>query len=247
MSAQNQKQKVSAQTTVTTIARKQDVNKLITTKEQILEHYPDVFEGIAKFPGPSYCIQFDPSIPPKQTPCCPVPVHLKECFKQEIDKMLKAGILKSVHEVTPWISSFVLVEGKDKLGGLKLHIRLDLTNLNKAIIREPYHFKTPEDIAHLIAESCIMTVCDCKKGYWHQELDEASSFLTTFNTELGRQRYTVMPFGTTVAGDVFQHKLDQCFGHIKNVIVIADDVMVVGKQHNQSDHDQALTNFACHC
>ena len=38
-----------------------------------------------------------------------------------------------------------------------------------------------------------------------------------------------MPFGVTVAGDVFQHKLDQCFGHIKQVIVIADDRMIVGK------------------
>ena len=86
-----------------------------------------------------------------------------------------------------------------------------------------------------------MTVCDCKKGYWHQQLDKASSFLTTFNTELGRFRYTVMPLGVTVARDVFQHKLDQCFGHIKNVIVIADDIMIVGKKHNHSDHDQALT------
>ena len=77
-----------------------------------------------------------------------------------------------------------------------------------------------------------------KKGYWHQKLDEASSFLTTFNTEL--PRYTVMPFGATVAGDVFQHKLDQCFWHIKNAIVIADDIMVVGKQQNHRDHDQAL-------
>ena len=42
------------------------------------------------------------------------------------------------------------------------------------IIHEPYHFETPEDIAHLIANSCIMTVCGCKKSYWHQELDEAS-------------------------------------------------------------------------
>ena len=179
---------------MTTITKKQDVNKLITTKEEILEHYPDVFEGIGNFPGPPYSIQLDPSIPPKQTPCCPVPVHLKESFKQEIDKMLKAGILNPVHEATPWINSFVLVKGKDKLGGLKLCICLDLTNLYKAIIREPYHFKTLEDIAHLIAESCIMTMCDCKKGYWHQELDEDSSFLTTFNTEFGRYRYTVMPF-----------------------------------------------------
>ena len=52
-----------------------------------------------------------------------------------------------------------------------------------------------------------------------------------------------MLFGTTVAGDVFQCKLDQCFGHIKNVIVIADDIMVLGKQHNNRDHDQALTNL----
>ena len=43
-----------------------------------------------------------------------------------------------------------------------------------------------------------------QKGYWHQELDEASSFLTTFNTDLGRLQYTIMPFGITVAGDVFQ-------------------------------------------
>ena len=67
--------------------------------------------------------------------------------------------------------------------------------------------------------------------------------MTTFNTEFGRYRYTVMPFGTTVAGDVFQCKLDECFGHIPNVIVIADDIMVVGKQSNHKNHDQALTTL----
>ena len=98
----------------------------------------------------------------------------------------------------------------------------------------------PDDIAHMVVDACLMTVCDCCKGYWHQELDESSFFLTTFNTEFGCSRYTVMPFGTTVAGDVFQHKLDQCFGHIPNVIVIADGIMVVGRMQNHRDHDQAL-------
>ena len=88
-----------------------------------------------------------------------------------------------------------------------------------------------------------MMVCDFKKGYWHQKLDEASSFLTTFNTELGRFRYTIIPFGITVAGDVFQQKLDQCFGHIKDVIMIADDIMVVEKKQNHRDHDVALTTL----
>ena len=75
--------------------------------------------------------------------------------------MLQAGVLKSVQEATPWINSFVLVEGKDKSGNLQLRICLDPTNLKKAIVREPYHFKTPEDIAHLLADTCIMTVYDC--------------------------------------------------------------------------------------
>ena len=115
--------------------------------------------------------------------------------------------------------------------------------MNKAITIEPYHFRTPEDIAHLLADVCIMTVCDCKKGYWHQKLDQASSFITTFNTEIGRFRYTVMPFGITVAGDAFQRQLDQCFDKIDQVIVIVDDIMVVGKHHSQKDHDIALTNL----
>ena len=120
VAAQSKQQVVSDQTPVTTSAKKQDVNKLITSKEQILSHYPDVFEGIRKCPHPPYNIQLDPSIPPKPMPCCPIPIHFKESFKQEIDKKLQVGVLKPVNEAMPWINSFVLVEDKDKTGNLKL-------------------------------------------------------------------------------------------------------------------------------
>ena len=159
--------------------------RLITRKEQIMTRFPDVFKGIGKFPGKPYKIQLDLNVPPKQAPCRPVPIHLKEAFKAEINKMLKAGVLKPIQEATLWINSFVVVEGTDQQGKPKLRICLDPTNLNKAIFREPYHFKTPEDISHLLADATVLTVLDCKKGYWHQELDEASSYLTTFNTEFG--------------------------------------------------------------
>ena len=33
------------------------------------------------FPGPPYHIQLDPSVTPKQTPCHPIPGHIKEAFK----------------------------------------------------------------------------------------------------------------------------------------------------------------------
>ena len=179
-------QNVNARSTQSKTNMIPEDNRLITTKEQILMRFPDVFEGIGKFLGKPYEIDLDPKVPPKQTPCRPIPIHLKDAFKQEIDRMLKAGILKLVQEATPWINSFVLIEGTDKHWKPKLHICLDPTNLNKAVIREPYHFKTLEDIARLIADSTMMTILDCKKGYWHQELDKASSYLTTFNTEFGR-------------------------------------------------------------
>ena len=139
------------------------VFKLITSKEQILANYSDVFDGIGCFPGPLYHMQVNPSVTPKQTPCWPIPLHLKKSFKKEIGKMLQAGALKPVNQVTPWINSFILVEGNDKLENLKLRICLDPTNLNKAIVHEPYHFKTLEDIAHLLAEACVITVCDCRE------------------------------------------------------------------------------------
>ena len=139
-----------------------------------MKHYPDIFEGIGKFLGPPYTIHLDASVQPKQTHCRPVPIDLKETFKQEIYKMLQTSVLKPVTEATLWINTFVLVESKDKAGNHKLRICLDPTNLNKAIITEPYHFKTPEDIAHLIARTCTLTVLDCHKGYWHQHLDGQS-------------------------------------------------------------------------
>ena len=77
--------------------------------------YGDVFEGIGHFTGKPYHINLDKSVTPVQTRCRPVPVHLKEVFKQEITKMLDAGILKPVEKATPWINSFVLVEGKTQM------------------------------------------------------------------------------------------------------------------------------------
>ena len=92
--------------------QKNVVPRLITSREQILSNYPDIFDGIGKFLVPPYHIQLDPSVTPKQTACHPIPVYLKEAFKQEVDNMLQAEVLKPVHEATPWMDSFVLVESK---------------------------------------------------------------------------------------------------------------------------------------
>ena len=64
-----------------------------------------------------------------------------------------------------------------------------------------------------------------------------------FNTKLDRFQYTVIPFGATVASDVFHGKLDECFGKLKQVIIITDDIVVVRYKPDHSDHDQAFTSL----
>ena len=59
--------------------------------------------------------------------------------------MLDAGVIVPVTEPTPWIKSFVIVETTDQHGNPKMHICLDSTPLNKAVIREPYHYQSPDD------------------------------------------------------------------------------------------------------
>ena len=91
--------------------------KIVKSKEQIQEQYPELFKGIGWFQDEPYQIHANPSITPKQTPCRPIPVHLKQTFQQEIEEMLAIRVIKPVHEATPWINSFILLESTDKSNG----------------------------------------------------------------------------------------------------------------------------------
>ena len=52
-----------------------------------------------------------------------------------------------------------------------------------------------------------------------------------------------MSFRSTVAGDVFQWKLDSIFLNLENIMIIADDRMVIGYQEDEWDHDKAFTQL----
>ena len=60
--------------------------QLITKKEHIMERFPDIFEGIGKFPGEPYKIQLDPKVPPKQTPADLSQYTLKKPSKLKLIK-----------------------------------------------------------------------------------------------------------------------------------------------------------------
>ena len=72
----------------------------------------------------------------------------------------------------------------------KLRICIDPRDLNRAIYREHYQLPTVEEVTTWLAGAKKFTVCDAKVGFHQIQLDEESSYLTTFNTFFGRYRWT---------------------------------------------------------
>lgn len=61
-----------------------------------------------------------------------------------------------------------------------------------------------EDILSDLNDAKVFNTFDAKNGFWHVEVDEESSKLTTFNTPYGRYRWKRMPFGLSSAPEEFQ-------------------------------------------
>jgi len=71
-------------------------------------------------------------------------------------------------------------------------------------------------------------VCGLQQGYLHCELDDESSFLTTFATPFARYRWRRLPFGLKVSSEIFQKRLQLALEGLPNVHCIADDIIIHG-------------------
>ena len=204
-------------------------------KAQLLQEYPDCFQGVGCFEG-EYHITLDKSVPPVVHPPRRVPVALQQPLRQEIDRLLDLGIIAKVDRPTDWVNSCVCVTKSD--GSIRLC--LDPKDLNQAIKRPHHYTPTLDDVLAKLNGAKYFTILDARCGYWNVKLDEESSYYTTFNTPFGRFRFLRLPFGVSCAQDIFQKKVDETFGDMPGVAGIADDVVIFGHQEDGSDHDANL-------
>ena len=79
---------------------KTSVSRFPLTKQDILSQYSGCFEGIGCFPGDSYRFHLKPDYKPARHAPRKVPVHLETAFKEEIDSLIRQGILEEVKEHT---------------------------------------------------------------------------------------------------------------------------------------------------
>ena len=145
-------------TKVSNISNVSDIPQMLM-REWIVNHekYKHLLQGIGCFKCQPISIEMQEGSTPIRKPVRKVPLALHEKFKQEIDSMVKAGILT---EVTPEMSvpeclnSFVIVK---KPNG-NLRVCLDPTDLNKRIIHPICNMRTLEEIIDMLKGSVFCCV-----------------------------------------------------------------------------------------
>ena len=102
-----------------------------------------------------------------------------------------------------------------------------------------------------VANAKVFSKCDVRNGFWHVELDDESSRLTTFSTPFGRYRWKRMPFGIAPASELFQRKLEQQLEGLAGVKNIHDDILVFGEENTVaeaiSNHDERMCKLLQCC
>ena len=100
---------------------------------------------------------------------------LREPLKEELDTLIRQGIIAKVDRPTDWVNSCVYVT---KPNG-KLRLCLDPKDLNKAIKRPHHYTPTLDDVLPMLNGAHFFTILDARSGYWNIKLDEESSYHTT--------------------------------------------------------------------
>lgn len=218
----------------------------IPTQPDLVSKFGDVFSGEGKLKGKLH-LEIDKSVTPVALPVRKVPFAVKEPLKQELERLVKIGILQPVDVPTDWISSMVVIK---KSNG-KIRLCIDPKPLNKALRRNHFPLPVIDDLLPLLTNAKVFSVVDAKNGFWHVQLDDESSFLTTFGTPWGRFRWTRMPFGISPAPEEFQRRLEYALEGLDGIKPIFDDILVFGVGETEaealSDHDAKLTALLERC
>ena len=136
----------------------------------------------------------DDATKPMKCPHRRVPIAIQTNFRFESDGLADLKVITPVTKSTGWCSQ---ISVQTKKNG-RLRICIDPRPLNEVLQRETYPLPTIDDLLPELANARVFSNVDLSNGYWHCELDESSSLLTTFVTPYDRYRWLRLPFDTKV-------------------------------------------------
>ena len=216
------------------------------TDPNIIQTFPTAFDGqIRVMEGERFHIALTPNAKPfcVNTPRA-IPFAYREKLKAEIDLLVSQNVIAPVTEPTEWCAPIVVTPKK---GTDKIRMCVDLSHLNKYVLRERYQSPTPaQAVANIAAsEAKVFTVLDALKGYHQCPLDDESQNLTTFITPFGRFKYLRAPYGISSISEHYNRRMAEAFTGLSGFRRVVDDIVIYDS--NPADHVVHVKQFLQRC
>ncbi|XP_064468610.1 uncharacterized protein K02A2.6-like [Ornithodoros turicata] len=145
--------------------------------------------------------------------------------------MERLGVISRVEEATEWCAPMVVVPKRNG----KVRICVDLTELNRFVLREWYPIPSVEHTLGRLSGAKVFSKIDANAGFWQVPLSSDSRLLTTFITPFGRFCFNRLPFRISSAPEHFQRRMTEVLEGLPGVICHMDDVLVFGSTRELHD------------
>jgi hypothetical protein len=179
-----------------------------------------MFDGtLGVYPHKKVHIDIDPNAKPVHSRPYHVPQINLKTFKNELDHLVRLGVLTSQQE-SEWAPPSFIVPKKD---GRVCWIS-DLRHLNKVIRCKQYPFPIIMDILHKHSGYKFFSKLDVSMQYYTFELDKESQDLCTIITPFGKYKYLRLPMGLKCSPDMAQATMENVLTDIKDTNVYIDDI-----------------------
>ena len=198
----------------------------------LLNDFSDLFSDV---PGKTECvehkIQLTNQVPIRLKPY-PLPFASEEIVKNEVDNMLKAGVIKVSN--SPYSSPIVLVKQK----GNKTRFCIDYRRINQITVGDAAPIPDQDLLFAKLCHAQYFTKIDMTKGYWQVGIDENSQRYTAFQAGSGLYEFVRMPFGLKTAPATFNRMMSLLLDHRYDTVYFFEDVTIFNQ--SWTSHIQSI-------
>lgn len=169
------------------------------------------------------------------------PMSCNDFVNNEIEKLLKQGIIKLSH--SPYNSPLWVVpkKGFNEDGSPKKRLVIDFSKLNSFTIFDRYPMPNIDIILTNLGEAQFFSKIDLEAGFHQISIQESDREKTAFSVNGAKYEFTRLPFGLKNAPSIFQRAIDDILRAFigKFAYVYMDDVIIFSK--TEEEHLNHLT------